>query len=595
MRIPTGSKGRRSRFIPRHVASGRLWVLASRGRRSRFIPRATCLVMLVAVLFATQACSDGTDQGSTVVTETGSDDAQAATAEVAVSSTSEGVVSSTSEAVVSSTSEPVVPSTTEGVPAEEDIAKSTTTTTAPATTIPVTEPEPPTTTESTFHTNCRYSFNIANIDRYHLYHPDLSFSPNGSHIVVRDTSDNSVYVGQAGSSNICKLEYGAFEECYSNGKCARNSYIRSYIWSPKGDQVLLHVGNAYDIDNSSSSSSSSPEIPTELLVVQADGSNIRSIIPDSNPNSVEIGSWSPNGSQILIWQDNYDSDDKLYIAQSDASQLHQLPTGDNLNSKDNIYLQFGPGQHAERQYFEMIPPWSPDGSKVLFVADHDGDQEIYTIDINGEDIDRYILNKLTDNDTSDFSPTWSPDGTRISYLSESDEELEPSNKPYNFVDLYVIEPDGYDARQLTNGLFLFHGSSWSPDGSQILLTAGIGPGFTIYSLPVDGSGPQYLADSFVGPLHHLSPDGSYIMFNSHNVRTDNNIIHVVAVDGTRLRKLTAGDMDTCCLEWSPDGSQILFQEWDTTTPEIYDYYIMRADGSDIRKLTHPRSYIEDVG
>ena len=61
---------------------------------------------------------------------------------------------------------------------------------------------------------------------------------------------------------------------------------------------------------------------------------------------------------------------------------------------------------------DVDPLVSPDGRKVAFASDRDGDFEIYTVDMStGE------LQRITDNAVGDRRPVWSPDGRWISYQS----------------------------------------------------------------------------------------------------------------------------------------------------------------------------------
>ena len=64
---------------------------------------------------------------------------------------------------------------------------------------------------------------------------------------------------------------------------------------------------------------------------------------------------------------------------------------------------------------EMGPAWSPDGSRIAFCADRDGDQEIYAMDASGQKV-----TQLTDNNRDDFAPSWSPDGRHIAFTSDHD-------------------------------------------------------------------------------------------------------------------------------------------------------------------------------
>ncbi len=52
---------------------------------------------------------------------------------------------------------------------------------------------------------------------------------------------------------------------------------------------------------------------------------------------------------------------------------------------------------------DSAPTWSPDGAKIAFYSDRDGNTEIYVINADGSGVTR-----LTNNAAIDFAPTWSP-------------------------------------------------------------------------------------------------------------------------------------------------------------------------------------------
>ena len=54
------------------------------------------------------------------------------------------------------------------------------------------------------------------------------------------------------------------------------------------------------------------------------------------------------------------------------------------------------------------PSWSPDGARIAFYSERDGNQEIYVMDADGSN----PVN-LTSNAADDIFPAWSPDGSRI--------------------------------------------------------------------------------------------------------------------------------------------------------------------------------------
>ena len=68
---------------------------------------------------------------------------------------------------------------------------------------------------------------------------------------------------------------------------------------------------------------------------------------------------------------------------------------------------------------DVLPVWSPDGSKIAFSSNRDGKNEIYVMDANGGNLTR-LTNNLADDDV----PRWSPDGRRIAFDSERDGNCE---------------------------------------------------------------------------------------------------------------------------------------------------------------------------
>src|SRR4030095_3555963 len=80
------------------------------------------------------------------------------------------------------------------------------------------------------------------------------------------------------------------------------------------------------------------------------------------------------------------------------------------------------------------PAWSPDGSKLLFETDRDGNLEIYVMSVDGE------LLQLTDDPADDVSPDWSPDGSKIAFQSNR------GGKQH----IYKENADGTSLIQLTN-------------------------------------------------------------------------------------------------------------------------------------------------
>jgi len=79
--------------------------------------------------------------------------------------------------------------------------------------------------------------------------------------------------------------------------------------------------------------------------------------------------------------------------------------------------------------------WSPDGEQIAFASYRDGNWEIYIMNADGSD-----QRNVTDNPTSDGLPAWSPDGEQIAFTSEREGNFE----------IYLMNADGSGEIRLTN-------------------------------------------------------------------------------------------------------------------------------------------------
>jgi Tol biopolymer transport system component len=95
--------------------------------------------------------------------------------------------------------------------------------------------------------------------------------------------------------------------------------------------------------------------------------------------------------------------------------------------------------------FQGEAQWSPDGRVLAFSSFFDGDLDIYLLDVETGD-----LRQLTNNDADDMRPAWSPDGKQIVFASDRDGDFE----------IYVINVDGTNIRQLTDNHAEDHQPRW---------------------------------------------------------------------------------------------------------------------------------------
>ena len=159
-----------------------------------------------------------------------------------------------------------------------------------------------------------------------------------------------------------------------------------------------------------------------------------------------------------------------------------------------------------------------------------------------------------------------------------------------FVEVFVVDPDGNNRRQLTesNGTTIhgfFGGPVWSPDGTQLVFLSDDLDGEGDWEISVafaDGSGVRQITDNeWPDSSPTWSPEGRIAYVTTINSRR----IWVMDADGSNVEKLTSHWADDNP-DWSPDGSQIAFsRRLQTSFDEVIDIWVMDADGSNQRQLT----------
>jgi len=245
------------------------------------------------------------------------------------------------------------------------------------------------------------------------------------------------------------------------------------------------------------------------------------------------------------------SDSQIYLANADGTGLTQLPSNCLKNEK---------------------PDWSPDGTKIVFVSNCDGNgTQIYSANADGSN-----RRKLTNNaPATDDSPAWSPDGHTIAFVSTRD-----SGQHH----IYLVNADGTNQRRLTTSVGIMETDpSWSPDGLKIAITRPPTAGSAdveIFIINVDGTNPVNVTNNPTPDRQpSWSPDGTKIAFTS--LRTGNNNIYVMDAAGSNQTKLDtlAGDSSP---SWSPDGTKIIFSSLINGNND--DVYIMNPNGSGLTKL-----------
>ncbi len=202
-------------------------------------------------------------------------------------------------------------------------------------------------------------------------------------------------------------------------------------------------------------------------------------------------------------------------------------------------------------YVEFISLTS-NGKKLVMTSDASGNPDLWIVDIESRE-----HRQLTDEPTPDWGPAWSPDANSVAFYA-----YRSGNR-----DLWVLPASGGPARQLTVHPSADMYPTWSPDGNSIAFYSVRTGNRDLWVLSAAGGEPRQLT-RFAGDdlFPHWSPKGDWIAFYSE--RDGAGRIWGVSPDGTRTKPLSSGPGRFP--RFSRDGTRLVFTGWAERMGNIYE-------------------------
>jgi hypothetical protein len=222
----------------------------------------------------------------------------------------------------------------------------------------------------------------------------------------------------------------------------------------------------------------------------------------------------------------------FYRADADSDAL-AMPRGDGPGSVLRITSVIEP----RARNFHARP--SPDGARIAFDSDREGERGVYVSDVDGRNVRR------VSGDGFAAIPSWSPDGRRLAFVRAEPDQPEVWN-------LWTVELASGDTRRLTSYRDgQLWGASWFPDGASVaychesrLVVMDLTTGAErVYRSPIKGAAVRSPA---------VSPDGTRAVFQVQNKGT-----WLLDLKKGTMRKVMA-DPSADAYTWSPDGRRVAY-------------------------------------
>ncbi len=227
----------------------------------------------------------------------------------------------------------------------------------------------------------------------------------------------------------------------------------------------------------------------------------------------------PDRAKGYVWQ-LYKSFD-IFSANADGSELSRLTFSDGYDAEATV---------------------SPKGDKIVFTSTRDGDPEIYVMDIDGSNQKRLTFEKGYDG-----GAFFSLDGSKIVFRAsrpKTEEELKDYQELADdglfrptVLELYVMNADGSDIKQITNFGKASFAPFFFPDGEKIIFSSNVnsesGRDFDLYMINVDGTGFEQITfnKTFDGfPM--FTRDGKQLIFCSNRFNKNEGDTNVFIADWT---------------------------------------------------------------
>jgi dipeptidyl aminopeptidase/acylaminoacyl peptidase len=355
--------------------------------------------------------------------------------------------------------------------------------------------------------------------------------------------------------------------------------------------------------------------------------------------SVSDAQISPNGQWVVYAVSTVEGDETI-------STLWLVRAGVNLNDSQTTALpptsQRRPNPDWPNQrsvptpllasgWNTSNPRWSPDSSKIAFIANQDDQHGVWVVNLDKRE-PRFIASLQNTNFFITYAGellAWAPDSNRIAYISATEESVPYALTPgtpaaaaddprvidriqyksrTSFSDnsrthVWITAIDKPEPRQLTSGPYYDHAITFGPSGEEIAFLSNheadpdANNNSDIFAVDMHGEVRQITATRGCEYEPAWSPDGRWIAYTAtkRDVTTIDSVaedthVWVISASGSNSRELTgAQDRRARNPRWARDGNSVLYLAGDRGSTTIYrvdisnrhiDAFMLPVDGAE---------------
>jgi len=231
----------------------------------------------------------------------------------------------------------------------------------------------------------------------------------------------------------------------------------------------------------------------QVWIMNLDGSDKRMLVDYASEPC-----FSPDGKQVVYYHWETAGNGGFFIINADGTGNRKIRTepasafpawspdggtiayqgGDFVNWRFNIYAIHTDGSGHRLIVDGEQPAWSPDG-RIVYKGCLGNECGLMIVNADGSGKHRITL------DPNDMNPSWSPDGRKIAFAG---------NRSGNW-EIYTVNPDGRDLKQLTDHERTDALPAWTPDSRQIVFRSDRDGSWGIWIVNADGSGLRKLTEA----------------------------------------------------------------------------------------------------